>query len=334
MTRRGFYTRALCSLGVIALLRISLSRPTHILAGGAPPSALSCPAGMVCNTAIGVAVRPPQGWVVAPPGHFAFNDLALVTIDTGRVDMQLHLVVEPFGTTTLHDLGAAAQAAAHAATQGFPIPIPSTSFIVAGIPAVRLRGLPGGPEFGQEIVVAHDGLLYGIYTFDSARDALTPAQRQALASLRFIPRAGPALRPYDTNAMLAVGYNPCLEGRRATPSASPAQLSATFAVTPERGNDMVAVKVTGAGLRPRQAVALTACWSRGPHPAYVWYLPMSPIHADAHGDLHVPAGRPTFVMGVPSGSFGAWTVQIVAADAHSGQRLASCAADPASHAPW
>lgn len=328
MTRRHLYSRVLSSLGLIALLGMPLRHPARALAGGAPPSALECPAGMVCNRAIGVAVRPPWGWVAAPPGHFPFNDLALVTLDPQRPEMGLHLVVEPFGTTTLRDPGAAARAAVSAVTQGLTIPVTATPFAVAGLPAVRLRGLPGAPDFGQEIVVAHGGLLYGIYTFDSARDALTPAQRQAMASLRFIPRTGPALRPYDPNATLAVGYNPCLEKRTATRTASPARLSATFAVTPERGNDMVAVKVMGMGLHPRQAVALTACWSRGWHPTYVWYLPMAPVRADAHGVLHAPSGRPTFVMGVPSGSFGAWTVQIVAADAQTGRWLASFTSGP------
>src|SRR5579864_7327148 len=106
MICRRLYVHALFSLWLVALLGAPLSHPAHALAGGAPLSARGCPAGMVCNRAIGVAVRPPRGWVVAPPGHFPFNDLALVTIDPQRPDMQLHLVVEPFGTTTLRDPGA------------------------------------------------------------------------------------------------------------------------------------------------------------------------------------------------------------------------------------
>jgi hypothetical protein len=51
-----------------------------------------------------------------------------------------------------------------------------------------------------EIVLQHGGLLYGIYTFDDARTALTPAQRQALASLRVISRRGPF--PVRPNAAL------------------------------------------------------------------------------------------------------------------------------------
>jgi hypothetical protein len=78
---------------------------------------------------------------------------------------------------------------------------------VAGAPAIALRGLPGAPDFGQEIVLAHGGLLYSIYAFDDARTALTPAQRQALASLRFISRRGRF--PARPNAALAGALRTC-----------------------------------------------------------------------------------------------------------------------------
>jgi hypothetical protein len=58
-----------------------------------------------------------------------------------------------------------------------------------------------------EIVLAHGGPLYGIYAFDDARTALTPAQRQAPASLRFISRRGPF--PAQPNAALARVLRSC-----------------------------------------------------------------------------------------------------------------------------
>src|SRR5437588_639440 len=112
-SRRPSQLRTLCAFAVSVAL--ALVSPAGTLAGGVHRS--SCPAGMVCNTAIGVAVRLPRGWTVELPGHSAFNDLALVTIVPGRQDMDLHMGIEPFGTTTTRDPLAAAEAGADAATQ-------------------------------------------------------------------------------------------------------------------------------------------------------------------------------------------------------------------------
>jgi hypothetical protein len=287
---------------------------------------------MVCNTAIGVAVRLPRGWTVAPPGHFPFNNLALVTIVPGRQDMDLHMGIEPFGTTTARDALAAAEAGAEAALQGVTIPVIRTAMIVAGVPAVRLRGLPGAPDFGQEIVVAHGGLLYGIYTFDNSRTALTPAQRLALASLHFIPRTGPALRPYGSNALVAALYNPCLDLQRTAPTARPvaARLMVSFSISGARGNEMVTANVTGTGFRPGQEMVLTACWNRAVHPTYAWYHKIAHVHANRYGALPAPTVVPTFIMYMPSGRFRSWDVRVVATDARTGQRLAAVAHGPSA----
>jgi hypothetical protein len=287
---------------------------------------------MACNRAIGVALRLPRGWTVAPPGHFPFNNLALVTIIPGRQDMDLHMGIEPFGTTTARDALAAAEAGADATTQGVTLPLTRTTTSVGGLPAVRLRGLPGAPDFGQEIVVAHGGLLYGIYTFDNSRQALTPGQRQALASLRFIPRTGPALRPYGANALVAALYNPCLDLQRTAPAAVPVavRLRLSVVVSPARGNEMVAANVTGTGFRPGQEMVLTACWNRAVHPTYAWYHKIAHVHANRYGALLPPTVVPTFVMYVPAGRFRSWDVRVVAADARTGQRLAAVAVGPSA----
>jgi hypothetical protein len=310
------------------LVAVALAPPTRALAGGALQP--GCPAAMACNRAIGVALRLPRGWTAAPPGHFPFNNLALVTIIPGRQNMDLHMGIEPFGTTTARDARAAAEAGADAMTQGVTLPLTRTTMSVGGLPAVRLRGLPGAPDFGQEIVVAHGGLLYGIYTFDNSRTALTPGQRQALASLRFIPHTGPALRPYGTNALVAALYNPCLDIQRTAPTARPlaARLTVSFSSAPARGNEMVAAHVTGTGFRPGQEMVLTACWNRAIHSTYSWYHKIAHVHANRHGAFPAPTVVPTFVMYVPSGRFRSWDVRVVATDVRTGQRLAAVAVGP------
>src|SRR2546430_6709300 len=142
-SRRPSRLRALCPFAMGVAPATSLVSPAATLAGGVPRS--SCPVGMVCNTAIGVAVRLPRSWTVEPPGHSAFNSLTLVTIVPGRQNMDLHMDIEPFGTTTARDPLAAAEAGADAATQGVTIPVTRTALAVAGVPAVRLRGLGGAP---------------------------------------------------------------------------------------------------------------------------------------------------------------------------------------------
>src|SRR5918911_2207745 len=184
----------------------------------------------------------------------------------------------------------------------------------------------------KEIVVAHGGLLYGIYPFDNSRTALTPSQRQALASLRFIPHIGPALRPYGTNALVAALYNPCLDLQRTAPTARPvaARLTVSFSISGARGNEMVAANVTGTGFRPDQEMVLTACWNRAVHPTYTWYHQIAHVHANRYGTLPTPTMVPTFVMYVPSGRFRSWDVRVVAADARTGHRLAVVARGPSA----
>ena len=174
----------------------------------------------------------------------------------------------------------------------------------------------------KEIVVAHGGLLYGIYTFDNSRTALTPSQRQALASLRFIPHIGPALRPYGTNALVAALYNPCLDLQRTAPTARPvaARLTVSFSISGARGNEMIAANVTGTGFRSGQEMVLTACWNRAVHPTYTWYHQIAHVHANRYGTLPTPTMVPTFVMYVPSGRFRSWDVRVVAPDVRTGQR--------------
>jgi len=63
--------------------------------------------------------------------------------------------------------------------------------MVAGAPALLMLGLPGPGDYGVTLLLAHQGSLYDITTFNSPRTALSAGERDALAHLQFIPRAGP-----------------------------------------------------------------------------------------------------------------------------------------------
>ena len=281
-----------------------------------PQGVASCPTGlpatMVCDRALGVAVTPPAGWTVPSASHFPPSSLVFWTAVAGQPDATLHLVISALGPADTGDPGAAAAAGADAETQGVTTAVTPTATTVAGVPAVVLQGTPGGPAFGQEILVAHDGLLYGIDTFDNARRALTPAQRQALASLRFIPRAGPH-PPFDpSQPLIAALRDPCLDLAQGAPSAAPSaravpRLRLTSRVSPARGNDMAVVTVAGAGVRPGARVMLTICWNTGGQSTYTRYQTTMLAPATTTGTV----GTSTALY-VPSGTFTAWTVRAVA----------------------
>ncbi len=318
---------ALASLVTLIAGTVPLSHALADIPGHASQGVASCPAGLpartVCHRALGVAVTPPAGWTVPPPGHFPPSSLVFWTASVGQPDATLHLVISALGPADTRDPGAAAAAGADAETQGVTIPVTPTATTVAGIPAVVLQGTPGGPAFGQEMLVAHDGLLYGIFTFDNARTALTTAQRQALASLRFIPRAAPH-PPFDpSRPLIAALQDPCLDLTQGTPSAVPAarvvpRLRLTSRVSPARGNDMAVVTVAGTGVRPGERVTLTTCWNTGDQPTYTRYQTTMLAPATTTGIVGA-----SIALYVPSGTFAAWTVRAIATETGTGRVLAT-----------
>jgi len=321
--RSGLALASLVTLiaGTIPLSHALAETPHHVSQGVA-----SCPAGLpavaVCDRALGVAVTPPASWTVPPAGHFPPSSLVFWTAVAGQPDATLHLVISPLGSADTRDPGAAAAAGANAETQGVTAPVTPTATTVAGVPAVLLQGTPGGAAFGQEILVAHDGLLYGIYTFDNARTALTTAQRQALASLRFIPRAGPH-PPFDpSRPLIAALGDPCLDLAQSTPTSPVARvvprLRLTSRVSPARGNDMAVVAVAGTGMRPGGRVTLTTCWNTGDQPTYTRYQTTMLAPATTTGTVGA-----SIALYVPSGTFAAWTVRAVATETGTGRVLAT-----------
>jgi len=197
----------LATLTVSTSLIGATSAPTFVRAGG-PPAATPCASGMVCDPVLGVALTPPRGWTIPPRGHFPLHSLIFWTIIPGKIDVRLHLAIAPLGVTTACGDAQAVSVAAAWIGRSYPHRgIAHTVTTMAGAPAIVLKGVPGEPDSGLEIVVAHRGLLYSITTFDYARTGLSPSQRFALASLRFIPRHGPF--PASPDAALAHTLRTC-----------------------------------------------------------------------------------------------------------------------------
>lgn len=163
--------------------------PAFAMAGGSAPSA-GCPAGTVCDRALGVALVPPSGWRQVPPGHWPPHTLVWYVEPSLGLDYNTRLLLGPNRTTHDSNDAHAAEVAANKLVAGYRGHVHMTRYAVryGSAPGVLIRGLPGGPGPDAFIILAHQGALYSIIAPGAT---LAPDQRQALASLRFIPRVGP-----------------------------------------------------------------------------------------------------------------------------------------------
>ncbi len=183
----------LCSLRSIpglAVLAVAVCLPNRAVAGGpAPSDATGCPSGAVCDSSLGVALVPPAGWQLIPSGHYPPHVLVWFAEPPLGLDYNVRLLIGPDGTTSDRDDTRAAATDATRLVSGYRS-IHPTRYPVhyGGAPGVLVRGLPGGPGPDAFIILAHHGALYSIVAPGAT---LAPDQRQALASLRFIPSIGP-----------------------------------------------------------------------------------------------------------------------------------------------
>lgn len=212
MTQAYIVRRSLALMAILALLVLSPAHPPYASAGGAPSTVStgsSCPSGLppaaVCSRALGLALTPPAGWTAAPPGKFAPGILAFWTLTPGVQEPPLHLVIAPVGVTTACSDAQAATAVAKALARlpNAPQPTTRTSLIVAGAPAVIIRGLPGSPTYGLTIVVAHGGLVYSIATFAwYTASPRSVARRSHQASVKPWPACASSCAPAPSPATL------------------------------------------------------------------------------------------------------------------------------------
>jgi hypothetical protein len=304
-------------LALLALLTILASSPAHASlahANAAQPArrpAASCVSGVsaptVCDRALGMALTVPAGWSVTPPGHVPPGALAFWTVVPGRQNATLHLIVEPVGLAGHCGDAQAAMAVADALTVGTNSsrPILRDQNTVAGAPAVFLTGLPGaGPSV--QIIVAHNGAVYHLI-FPGRM--LQPDQRLALASLHFIPRAGPFPEVVDP------GLTPAL---RACATVQTGRLTLADAL----GTDPLTLYADGAGFPTSRAVTVRLAWRGTPlprqHPRYTSYTTYQTVRATSGGTLTVRLSVP-----VRATAFAAFTVRVVATDAYTQATLAT-----------
>lgn len=183
---------------VIALILLLTITPTAGAAGqlpagvGAAHMSRNCPAFTVCDTALGIAVTPPASWRLVPTGGLPAHTIGFYAPPARIWEYARRLTISSGGTTRERNDAMAAARAARAPTHGYTHmrpPLVRISVRYGGAPGVMILNLPGQPLPFVQIILAHGGAVYRIAA--SGRSTLTPDQRHALASLRFIPRVGP-----------------------------------------------------------------------------------------------------------------------------------------------
>jgi hypothetical protein len=152
-----------------------------------------CPAGTVCDHALGVAVTPPTNWRVLPAGKLPPHTIGLYALPVSGPDYNVRLIVASDGTTHVTNDVRAATQAARAFTHGYDRlhmrpPLVELPVRYGGAPGIMIRNLPGQPTLVVAILLAHHGALYGILAPGAT---MGPDQVRTLRSVRFIPRVGP-----------------------------------------------------------------------------------------------------------------------------------------------
>lgn len=287
------HIRPLSALTLAAALAGAAVLSAQAHAAGAPYTSrvVSCPAGTVCDAALGVALPLPASWTRDnyPTGILEFS--ARPTSAAYRV---VRLNIASWGTTSDRD-------DARVAAAGMDALIRSTNSARSfahvpvhflGASGVLVSGLPGATGPVTAIILAHSGVAYKILAPGAT---LAPDQRQALDSLRFIPRVGP-FPPAN-----GVGV----------PSTAPMPATAAVSLTVTTAPlamDLV-VRTRGAGFGAGATVTLRANWvgklRPGQHPRYTYYTTTQSVRADQGGALDT-----TLVIPVSPRAYNAYVVRV------------------------
>jgi len=293
------HIRPLFALPLAAALAAGAVLPGQVRAADTPhtPRVVSCPAGTVCDAALGVALPLPVGWARDnyPAGTLEFS----ARPTAGATYRVVRLNIASWGTTSDRD-------DAHVAAAGMDALIRETNSARSftrvpvhflGASGVLVSGLPSSPGPVTAIILARAGVAYKIL---APGTTLAPDQRQALDTLRFIPRVGP-FPPAN-----GVGV----------PSMAPAPTTSTalLTVTTAPLTTELAVRTRGTGFQADAIVTLRSAWTGVPRPGwrprYTHYTTTRSVRADQGGVLDATLDIP-----VSPQAYAAYTVRV---DATSG----------------
>jgi hypothetical protein len=187
----------------LSVLRLAVLLVVATVLGSAPPTAggsaaaeaapTGCPAGTVCDHALGVALVLPSQWRQLPAGKLPAHTIGLFALPVRAPSYNIRLIIASDGTTRERNDVRAATLAAGVFIRGYSRlrmrpPLVRIPVRYGGAPGVMIRNLPGQPTLVTVIILAHRGALYRIVAPGATLDR---DQRQALGSVRFITRVGP-----------------------------------------------------------------------------------------------------------------------------------------------
>ena len=175
--------------------------------GFPPPTGFAyCPpaagAPTVTDASLGVTLRLPPGWVQAPAGQYAPGMTLVIPAPRGVSEDNLRLAIQPLASYA--GRGGLA-AAANDLMRGQPGRMTPVGSSVAGLPAIKLLGMPGAQPNVQVIAASSFGAYYDIIAFGGL--GLAGDQQAALASLTFSRPSGAGLTP-TTDGSQGTGNNP------------------------------------------------------------------------------------------------------------------------------
>jgi hypothetical protein len=178
-------------LVVVTVLGSALPTVGGSAAAEAAPT--GCPAGTVCDHALGVALVLPPGWRQLPAGKLPAHTIGLFALPVRAPSYNIRLIIASDGTTRERNDVRAATQAAGAFIRGYSRlqmrpPLVRVPVRYGGAPGVVILNLPGQPTLVTVIILAHRGALYRVVAPGATLDL---DQREALSSLRFVSRVGP-----------------------------------------------------------------------------------------------------------------------------------------------
>lgn len=137
---------------------------------------------------LGVAITPSPGWRINAPSRIDPHEIDFVIPARNGVDASDRLIIRPWGTTGDATDRRAASAGMSRLAAEFRMHVALQPVHYGGAPGFVTRSLPPTPLPAADIVLAYDGAIYLIIVPGTS---LASDQRDALRSLRFIPRNGP-----------------------------------------------------------------------------------------------------------------------------------------------
>lgn len=149
---------------------------------------VSCPPKTVCDPKLGVALVLPPHWRKGIRGKYPPDQLTLIIpASSHQPDDVERLNIASWGITTDPNAARVATNGMNRLLHGLNIHVARIWVHYGGALGIMVHGLPGGATVVTGIILVHSGAVYKIL---APGVRLAADQRQALASLRFIPRKG------------------------------------------------------------------------------------------------------------------------------------------------